>query len=97
MFHHRQTMIALRARQTAVRIAGEILYPTQSPPEMAQPAILVDPVGVDPRAAWEVEWRHRVEDEEHRARWRRRFIMVFVTASLIIILSALMALLLKYG
>src|SRR5689334_4250327 len=87
----RETIIALRARHTAFRIAIDILYPPQPPPQLAQPAMpVLDLEGAQAEAAWEAEVRQLEERRQRQARWSRRCGMAFVMAWLIITLSALL-------
>ena len=68
----RETIIALRARHTAFRIAADILYPQQPPPAVAQPAIPIVEDGENARAEWEEELRRRearAERQKRHFRW----------------------------
>jgi hypothetical protein len=75
----RETIIALRARHTAFRIAVAILYPQQPPPALAQPAIPIVEDGEQAQADWVEELRRRSEDEERRRRLGRRALAIVAT------------------
>ena len=79
MILRRETIIALRARHTAFRIAVEILYPQQPPPALAQPAIPIEEDGEQAQAEWTEELRRRAEDEERRRRLGRRALAIVAT------------------
>jgi hypothetical protein len=67
----RETIIALRARHTAFRIAIEILHPQQPPPPAAQPAMPVLEDGEQAIEDWQFAVRARVEWERQQQRSRR--------------------------
>jgi hypothetical protein len=75
----RETIIALRARHTAFRIAVEILYPPQPPPPPVQPAIPILEDDDSARAEWEALERHRALEAKRRARQYRRLMPILLT------------------
>src|SRR5688572_26027843 len=84
----RETIIALRARHTAFRIATEILYPQQPPPAAgaAQPAI---PLLEDGEAAIDF-WQTTIHEQaEYEQRRRRRRLIVLGTIALALVLVSL--------
>jgi hypothetical protein len=79
----RETIIALRARHTAFRIAVDILYPQQSPPPLAQPAMpIVEQQAEVQRtvAQWKQHIRWEMEWARHEARVRGFKIAILITA-----------------
>jgi hypothetical protein len=68
----RETIIALRARHTAFRIAVDILYPPQPPPASVQPTTVSDEEVDRAMAEWETQRRREAElaKEDARNRWR---------------------------
>jgi hypothetical protein len=64
----RETIIALRARHTAFRIAVDILYPPQAPPLSAQPARVSDEEVDRAMAEWEAQGRREAEWARQDAR-----------------------------
>src|SRR5688572_23905641 len=82
----RETIIALRARHTAFRIATDILYPQQPPPAAgaAQPAI---PLFEDGEAAIDF-WQTTIHGQaEYERRRRRRLILMGVIALALVLVS----------
>jgi hypothetical protein len=80
----RETIIALRARHTAFRIAIEILHPQQTPPPAAQPAI---PVLEDVERTvedWQVAIRAHQEWERRQRRARRMALSVIIGGLLLL-------------
>ena len=84
----RETIIALRARHTAFRIAIDILYPQQPPPPTPQPAIPVTEDAQQARAFWEDAERARADFDQARARGLRWFILILFAALLVLIVYA---------
>jgi len=78
----RETIIALRARHTAFRIAVEILYPQQPPPPGVQPAIPVLEDGDQAIDDWQAAIRERWEWERREAR-KRRLVLAVISAFVI--------------
>jgi hypothetical protein len=77
----RETIIALRARHTAFRIAVEILYPQQPPPApAAQPAIPVLEDGEQAVADWQAQLASAREREWRQTRMRRLVLAVLSAA-----------------
>ena len=81
MILRRETIIALRARHTAFRIAVSLLYPRQSPPELPPPA----PLPAEPAVKWGAydpagvaRIRRHFEAAEDRRRRLRAFFIVFL-------------------
>ena len=79
----RETIIALRARHTAFRIATDILYPQQPPPAGAtvQPAIPFAEDGEDAIDIWQSAIRERAAYEQRRRR-RGLIVMLAIMAAL---------------
>jgi len=76
----RETIIALRARHTAFRIAIDILYPPQPPPTLAQPAIPVVEEVEQTCGDWQAVERAQAAVEQLAARRLRRFIIILFAA-----------------
>ena len=77
----RETIIALRARHTAFRIAIDILHPRQlPPPPMPQPVALAQAEMDRAQAEWDLEARRaaRWESERRRTLWIQIAVIVVV-------------------
>jgi hypothetical protein len=80
----RETIIALRARHTAFRIAIEILHPRQAPPPPAPPAMPVLEDGEQAIEDWQFAVRARAE-WERRQRRVRRIVLTVIAAGLLLL------------
>ena len=81
----RETIIALRARHTAFRIAVEILYPPPPPPPSVQPATVSDEEVDRAAAQWEAQSRREAEWARQDARNRWRAIAILATLFILLI------------
>jgi hypothetical protein len=80
----RETIIALRARHTAFRIAIEILYPQQPPPPATHPAIPLLEDGERAVEDWQVALRAHEEWEKRQRRVRATALAVIIGAMLLL-------------
>jgi hypothetical protein len=96
MFRRRETMIALRARHQAFRIANEVGHlPLESPPRPPQPAIPIVEWRDPPR--WRAPVFMYLPPDPPKTKLGR-FLMSDIVLSLLAILSGLAVILLcKYG
>ena len=69
----RETIIALRARHTAFRIALDILHPHLQAPPLPEPVVPSPPVDLDVEAGW-------FEQHQRRQRRHHRIVIAFVAA-----------------
>jgi hypothetical protein len=78
----RETIVALRARHAAFRIAVEILHPRQPPPPAVQPAMPILEDGDQAIEDWQLATRERKAREKRETR-NHRLVLAIVSAVLV--------------